>query len=200
MKKKYICKLLIIIGILVLGYCLVKLINYKYETKIVDGVYTQEDLDIIEDDVNNYLSDKVTPKGLSKLYGKYKGENDLNDMYRNIYSFVNYIPELSKKIKYYNNDTIVSFYEENENDIKNIMGITNKEDFELFVEYLSDIGYGGEKFLECQIDNDTFKNGENYFSFNLIFTFENFDNEFKLKLNFAQKKFTTPLIYYSIVE
>lgn len=204
MKKKDIWKLLIIISIvillLILVYFLIKIINYNKSVKIVDGIHTQEDIDIIEEEVKDYLSDKIAPKGLSKLYGKYDGENDFNDMYRNIYSFVNYLPKISKKIKYDNNESISSYYEENKNDIKNIIGITKLSDFEEFIEYLNKTNYNGEKFLECQIDNETFKNEKDYFSFDLIFTFDNFDNEFKLKLSFANKTITKPMVYYSVVK
>lgn len=200
MKKKDICKLLIIIGIFILGYCLVKFINYKYETEIVDGVYTQKDLDIIEEDVNNYLSDKVTPKGLSKLYGNYKGENDLNDMYRSLYKFVNYLPTLSKKVEYTDSESISTYYEKNKEDIKINLGITNIEDFIKFIKFLDKVKYNGEKFLECKLDSSTFKNGAEYFSFDVIFYFEEFENEFKLNLNFANYVTTNPMIYYSIIE
>lgn len=200
MKDKSILKIFIAIIIVICIIGIFKVINYIRQTKIVDGIRTQKDIDMIEDQVENYLSDKITPKGISKLYGKYEGDNDLNDMYRSIYSFVNYLPILSKKVKYDNKDAIISYYESNINDIKENIGISKQEDFLNLIGYLNKVGYHGEKFVSCEIDSSTFREGRKYFSFELRFNFENLDNDFKLKLNFANYTTTQPMVYYSIVE
>lgn len=200
MKKKKLLRILIFIIIIILLICIFKLKNYIEKSKVVDGVYTQKDLDIIDDEVKNYTSDKIIPRGMSKLYGNYKGDNDLNDIYRSIYIFVNYLPTLSKKVKFNDNDSIVSYYEKNKNKIENNIGITNSDDFIKFIGYLNKVGYNQEKFIDCQIDSSTFKTEKSYFSFNLIFNFENFENEVKLKLNFANYATTQPTVYYSIIE
>ncbi len=155
---------------------------------------------MIEEQLESYLSDKITPKGIAKLYGNYKGDNDLNDMYRSIYSFVNYLPTLSKKVKYDNNNNIISYYESNKKEIRENTGISKQDDFIKLIEYLNKIGYHGEKFVSCEIDSSTFNTGKKYFSFELTFNFENIDNNFKLKLNFANYTSTQPMVYYSIIE
>lgn len=200
MKNKSILKIsiVIIIGVCVIG--ILKISNYIRHEKTVDEVRTQKDIDMIEAEVRNYLSDKITPKGIAKLYGKYDGENDLNDMYRSIYSLVNYLPTLSKKVKYDNKDAIIFYYESNKDDIRKYLGISNQEKFLDLIEYLNKVGYHGEKFVTCEIDTLTIKKGRKYFSFELKFNFENFANDFKLKLNFANYTSTKPMVYYSIIE
>lgn len=202
MKRKNILKLIsILIVICIIAIVsIVKIRNYIRETVIVDGMRTQKDIDDIQKQVENYVSDKIVPKGLSRLYGTYKGDNDLNDIYRSIYSFVNYLPTISKKVKYDNEDAIISYYESNKNDIKEKIGISKQEDFLKLIEYLNKVGYHGEKFVSCEIDSSTFDEGRKYFSFELTFNFENFSNNFKLKLNFANYTSTKPMVYYSVVE
>ena len=198
MKKKNILKIIIVLLIIICVIFILKIEDYINSTKTVDGVYTQEDLNIIAEDLNNYLSDKITPKGMSRLYGKYKGENDLNDIYRSLYKFVNYLPIISKEIGHSNFD-FTDYYKKNENDIKTNFGIVDEEEFIKFVEYLKQINYTGQEFISCQIDSTTFKSGNEYFSFNIIFNFKDFENEFKLNLNFANNSSIQPIVYYSII-
>ena len=200
MKNKSILKFVIVIIIVICLIAIFEVTNYIKQTKIVDGVRTQKDIEIIQNQVESYLSDKITPKSIAKLYGKYDGDNDLNDMYRSIYSFVNYLPTLSKKVKYDNKDAIISYYESNKDDIKKNLGISKQEEFLAFIEYLNKVGYHGEKFVSCEIDSSTINKGKKYFSFELTFDFENFTNDFKLKLNFANYTSKQPIVYYSIIE
>lgn len=200
MKKKDILKIIVIFLIIFCIIGIVKIMDYIKEVKLVDGIHTQKDLDMIEEQVKDYVSDKVMPRGLSKLYGNYDGENDLNDMYRSLYNFVNYISILSKKVEYNDEASVDSFYQNNSEDIEKNLGIKIKSDFKDFIEYLNKVGYKGEKFLECKIDSSTFKNEKKYFSFDLNFNFENFENEFKIKVNFANKETIIPQTYYSIIE
>ena len=200
MKRKDMLKIIIIILIIICIISIVKIKDYIDKTKIVDEVYTQEDLDIIEEEVESYLSDKITPRGMSRLYGNYDGENDLNEIYRSLYKLVNYLPLLSEKIKYDNADSINSYYIKNEKDIKTNLGIENEENFIAFIEYLKNIEYNGQEFIDCQIDNSTLKSENRYFSFNIILNLKDFNNEFKLKVNFANNSSVQPIVYYSIIK
>lgn len=163
MKKKDILKIIVIFLIIFCIIGIVKIMDYIKEVKLVDGIHTQKDLDMIEEQVKDYVSDKVMPRGLSKLYGNYDGENDLNDMYRSLYNFVNYISILSKKVEYNDEASVDSFYQNNSEDIEKNLGIKIKSDFKDFIEYLNKVGYKGEKFLECKIDSSTFKNEKIFF-------------------------------------
>lgn len=165
-----------------------------------DSLYTKEDLELINQSVNNYLSDKITPKGIAKLYGAYDGDNDINDMYRGIYRFVNYLPELSKKVKYDDLEDIKDFYNENSNAIKENIGIVNQEDFIQFIEFLNKNNYHGEDFIDCQLDSKTFKNKNSYFTFEISFNFEKLESDFRLLLSFSNNNHTQPEIYFSVIK
>ncbi len=193
-KNRFKFLIIIIITISIMGIFYIIVLNNKID------IGNKKDAKLIESQIEDYLSDKITPKGIAKLYGKYDGENDLNDMYRSIYSFVNYLPILSKKVKYDNKDDIISYYESNKDDIRKNLGISNQEKFLDLIEYLNKVGYHGEKLVTCEIDTSTIKKRGKYFSFELKFNFENFANDFKLKLNFANYNSTKPMVYYSIIE
>lgn len=200
MKKNFIVKVFIVVIIFICAISIIEIMKYIRENEIVDGIYTQKDIDIMNEEVKEYLSDKITPKGISKLYGNYEGENDLNDIYRSIYSFVNYLPNLSKKIKYDEEESIVSYYEKNKRDIKDNLCITKQDEFVKFIGYLNKVGYHGDKFISSEIDASTFEIKKRYFSFSLKLNFENINNDFYVKLNFANSKSTEPEIYYSLLE
>lgn len=191
---------MILISIIVLFVLLIlMLLLYQYisENTKVDEKYTKKDLKLIDDQIDSYLEDKIVPSGLSKLYGNYKGDNDLNDIYRSIYSLVNYMPTLSKKIEFDNDESINKFYEKNKIDIKSNLGIDNLEDFTTFINYLNEEGYEAQKFIECSLDSSTFTTKGRYFSFNLKLNFE--ELSLQIKLNFANNSGTQPLVYYSII-
>ena len=176
---------------------MIKIINTNSEK---NSLYTSEDLELINQSVDNYLSDKITPRGIAKLYGAYSGDNDINDMYRGIYRFVNYLPELSENVKYDDLEKINEFYNENLNKIKENLGIVNQEDFVKFIEFLNKNNYHGEKFIDCQLDSKTFKNKNSYFTFEITFNFEKLDSDFRLLLHFSNNNHTQPEIYFSIIE
>ena len=67
-KLKKAIILLLIIGFILIGIILI-IINIKQNT-LVDDRYTEKDVEIINQEIESYLSDKITPKGLSKLYGR----------------------------------------------------------------------------------------------------------------------------------
>ena len=200
MKKKKLLKTLIIIVIVVLFLLIftigiLNVINKKQEEKIVDGKYTQKDIEIIQNEVTNYLSDKITPRGMSRLYGQYNGMNEPSELYRNLYVLVSILPEISK-VSYNGDKELNSYYEKNIEKLEEI-GITEKNQFISFANYLKETGYNGEKFSYCQIETNTFKYVDGYLTFDLSFYFDNFENEFKLKVNFANSSAAEPIVFYT---
>lgn len=198
MNKKKIIEIILLVLLLVCIICIL-VIKYVKTNTIVDDKYSQEDLEIIDNEIENYLSDKITPKGMAKLYGKYEGNNDLNDMYRGLYKFVNYLPTLSKKINFDDDKEIMSFFEKNTVEIEEKLGITELEEFEKIVGFLTTIGYDGQEFVECRLDSTTMKKGNLYFSSEITFEFKDLE-AFKLKLNFANHAASKPMIYFTIIE
>lgn len=193
-KLKKAIILLLIIGFILIGIILI-IINIKQNT-LVDDRYTEKDVEIINQEIESYLSDKITPKGLSKLYGRYNGDNELNDLYRKLYLFVYNLPSLYNDV--IKLDNLNEYFEKNKANIKNNFGITNIENFEKIVTYIKNTGYSGQDFIDCQIIDDTFNEINNYFVFNLKFNFKDFNNEFVLRVNFANSKTETPMVFYSI--
>lgn len=200
MKNKNLLKILIVIVIVSIVICIFTILNYIRNNEIKYGTYTKKDLEIIDKEVKKYMSNKITPKGISKLHGKYKGDNNINEIYISLYNFVNYLPKLSKQIEYDNKQSIISYYENNKEEILTNTGLSKEESFIEFVEYLKSINYKGEKYVDSQIDDSSYNIGKKYFSLDIEFHFENFDNIFKIKLNFANSTTTKPLVYYSIIK
>ena len=194
-KLKKAIILLLIIGFILIGIILI-IINIKQNT-LVDDRYTEKYVEIINQEIESYLSDKITPKGLSKLYGRYNGDNELNDLYRKLYLFVYNLPSLYNDV--IKLDNLNEYFEKNKANIKNNFGITNIENFEKIVTYIKNTGYSGQDFIDCQIIDDTFNEINNYFVFNLKFNFKDFNNEFVLRVNFANSKTETPMVFYSIL-
>lgn len=194
-KLKKAIILLLIIGFILIGIILI-IINIKQNT-LVDDRYTEKDVEIINQEIESYLSDKITPKGLSKLYGRYNGDNELNDLYRKLYLFVYNLPSLYNDV--IKLDNLNEYFEKNKANIKNNFGITNIENFEKIVTYIKNTGYSGQDFIDCQIIDDTFNEINNYFVFNLKFNFKDFNNKFVLRVNFANSKTETPMVFYSIL-
>lgn len=198
--KKLLIALLICLILICVLLVLINSAPKEEETpELVDGIHTQEDLNIIQDDVANYLSDKITPKGMSRMYGKYKGDNEFSDLYRSLYVLVNYLPTLSS-LTGTSDVEINQYYTKNSSEIENKLGITTSEDFSKFIGYLTETNYRGEKFLECKIDSSTFSYLNNYFSFNLEFIFEDFDSEFTIGVHFANSEVAKPEVYYTVIE
>ena len=123
--KKIVLSVLIVLFVILFIVLLILLNISTKNTKVNNARYTNEDIEIIKQDVNNYLSDKITPQGISRLYGKYKGSNELNDLYRCLYSFVNYLPNLIEV----NSNNTHAYYEQNKSSINKNLGITSEEDF-----------------------------------------------------------------------
>ena len=192
--KKMVLSVLIVLFVILFIVLLILLNISTKNTKVNNARYTNEDIEIIKQDVNNYLSDKITPQGISRLYGKYKGSNELNDLYRCLYSFVNYLPNLIEV----NSNNTHAYYEQNKSSINKNLGITSEEEFVSLINYLKEIGYKKEKFSTCKIQSDTIEDIDNYFTFDLSFTFENFKNDFKVKVHFANNKNANPLVFYTV--
>lgn len=199
MKRKVRLMIFILILILIGVSIFVGVKVYERNTKLVDSKYTQKDLDIIEEQIDTYVSDKVIPKGMSTIYSKYSGENDVNDIYRGLYKLIDYLPKIAKKVDYKDAESIEKFYEKNSEEINESLKIKGVEKFKKIVAYLDGVGYDGQTFVECEIDDSTYSNNYKYMSFNLYFKFEGIE-EFKLKVSFSNRNSTDMLLYYSLIE
>lgn len=201
MKKKSIKILIFVFLIIILIISLFLLRRQKKPVLVTSTgiVYTQEDINIIQEEVKNYYVDKITPSGISKLYGNYNGENEINDLYRKLYILVNYLPELSE-VASKDSAEISEYYNSHKTTIKSNLGLSKEKNFMKFCEYIKETGYKGEKYEDSEIQYATYKYDDQYNSFDVTFKFENFDNDFRLKVHFANKSYTDPMVFYSLVK
>lgn len=197
MNRKKIRKiLLILLAVLFVIFILLSLFKKKEELPTY-GEYTQEDINIIQKEVEEYYSDKITPIGMSRLYGQYNGMNELNDLYRKLNLFVKYLPKVAKISS---EEEAYKYYNSNTEDIKDNLGIMTLDEFITFTNYLNSVNYNGEKYISSIIEEDTYKYSRGYLTFDLSFSFENFDNEFKLKVHFANSSTVEPIVFYTIID
>ena len=197
--KDLILAVVVILGAILLFIALILLNIDSSDNKPGKTGYTKEDVKILQDGLADYMSDKVMPQGLSKLYGKYKGENELEDLYKKLKLFIGYLPnvgELAAKSK--DNQDIISYYKSNDSEISKYMGITTQDEFVKFVNYLKDVGKKKKKYVSCKVQADTIEEVDDYLTFDLTITFENFDNEFKVKAHLANIPNANPLVYFSV--
>ena len=202
MKNKKISKLiailLIILLVLIITLISVNKIKKQYSVENLPE-FTQKDLEIIKEDLENYRSDKIIPIGNGRMMGTYEGDNDTDDLYKKLYIFVNYLPELSK-VAYKNSSEISEYYNSHKTTIKSNLGLSKEKNFMKFCEYIKETGYKGEKYEDSEIQYATYKYDDQYNSFDVTFKFENFDNDFRLKVHFANKSYTDPMVFYSLVK
>ena len=69
MNKKKIIEITFFVLLLVCIICIL-VVKYVKTYVVVDDKYTQEDLEIMDNEIENYLSDKITPKGMVQIYLK----------------------------------------------------------------------------------------------------------------------------------
>ena len=186
----------IIFTILIVVLILIAVI-YAIKTKNKRQVVNEQE--IIRQDMEKYESDKIIPRGVGGFSGTYKGSNRGDDLYRKLYVLVNYLPELSE-VAYKDSTEISNYYNSHKTTIKNNLGLSKEKHFAKFCEYLKETGYKGEKYEDSEIQYETYKYDDQYNSFDVTFQFENFDNDFRLKVHFANKSYTDPMVFYSLVK
>lgn len=183
LKKLLIALFVLLVLVLIVVMSILSLKKKSAEGKVE---YTQEDLNIIEDQVSNYLQDKIVPNGLSRMYGKYKGSNEFSDMYRSMYRFVNYLPTISENNVYsMNENDRLAYFESNKETILENVGIQSFEDFNVFVDYLNDNNYYGEKYLSCKVMPKEITSEGGFFIVDIGFTFEGIEEPIVFTLHFA---------------
>lgn len=190
MKKNGLLKLIIIIMIAICVFCVFEFQNYMRNIYGSD----QQGIGTTEEQVKNYLSDKIAPKGMSKLYGEYNGKNSLNDLYRSLYIVSRELIDLSKE-KINNVD---KYYEKNKIEIKNTFGITSLEDFKKLQDYVKKIGKLKE-YKSAAIDTDSIKSQKKYMEFDITFVYDGNKN-LKFNVRFMNSNSESALVKYKVIE
>ncbi|MGN1298912.1 MAG: hypothetical protein ACI4UE_02890 [Candidatus Scatovivens sp.] len=151
--------------------------------------------EIINEQVENYLSDKLCPRNISNLYSNYKGKNDKNDLYRNLKIFVNGLPEFTNKIREKNEEELIPFFKNNNKYIYEYLGIEEQEDFIKISKYLQENDVTNMEFDYCEIYEDSYKlENEEYLTFNMKFVYK--EKTIRLKIFFSMLKGIEPQVIY----
>lgn len=165
--------------------------NDSYHTGIAEDPQKYEKE--IQESIDNYLSDKITPRGISTLYGKYKGKNDKNDLFRNFKKFVDYIEVLSNDTYQLSDNEIRKYYRDNKNTITDYLGQT-EDQFYNFIKNMNGKIYKSSDFSYCEIDDSSYSDNGTYLTFNINFIYKN--TNLKVKVLFANEKGFEPEVVY----
>ena len=197
MKKKYLIILLAITSIIL---CILILILNNLLNKKEINIETEKDIEVKKQAINEYCEDKVLPRGISTLYGKYKGQNSKNDLYRNFNNLVQYLPDLYLDVKEMDDTQLSAYYEEEYSNIEKYLGIEEEEDFERFAKYIQTTNLENVTFNSAEIDDTTYENTEEYLKFDLELVYNELENTLKVKVLFANQSSTRPMVVYDVVE
>ena len=143
--------------------------------------------------IEKYFSDKIAPRGISTLYGKYKGKNDKNDLFRSFKRFVDYIEVLSNDTNKLNDNEIRKYYANNKNTISDRLGQTEDE-FYNFIKSINRRIYNATDFNYCEIDDSSYSDNGTYLTFSTNFTYKN--SSLQVKVLFANEKGFEPEVIY----
>ena len=194
-----------IIFIIVLCLLTIALYILKFEKRKEDNLQRQISAkeEFLEEATKNYFSNKICPQGMSTLYSKYKGDNDINILYEGLYSLVHYIEDEYATIKNYDNSQLQEYYQANSRKIRTTIGILKFEEFEQFVNYLKNSGLTEkDTYKLCEIDTESYEEDNDYLMFNISFSYEGKDSLITLKAFLSKNNYisiTKPKLKFSIV-
>lgn len=202
-RKKVILILLVVLAVVLIG-CLVALnsLEKPKEDKPkerVDATYTKEDIKVITDSVESYVEDKVVPSGISRLYGKYKGDNELSDFYRGIKKVTDYFPTIQQKLSGKADADIKQYFDSNKDEVLKNTGISDEEEFVKFAKYILEFE-SLQNLKSAAIDTSTITSDANFLMMNLTISYED-GQEVKLKGYFKNEEDNkNPLFKFIVAE
>ena len=171
MKKRYIV-LYCVIAILVFILAFI-LIKYK-RVKTID--------DYVPNDTSTFYEDKIFPSKFSKLEIGYNGENDLLNLYKNIYKLVYvYIPGVNN---INTENGIKKYYENNKEKILKDLGISNIEEFTEFYKKIK-LNKSELNYKSCEIIEDTIVINDKEITFSMKILY-NDNDEIMVDVNFSK--------------
>ena len=198
-KKKFIILISILFIIVIALVITLKELNSKRQAEEELQAQLAEREEKTDDAVKEYFSDKIIPQGMATLYGQYNGSNDINDLYRSLYKFVHYLEEFYDEIVKLDDSGLKEYYTNNWWDIKKTFGIIDKEEFLGFVKYLKSAGFDNDKYDYCKIDKTSYKQENNYLTFNISFSYEGKEELLNFKTYFAYKKGVVPELKFESI-
>ena len=199
MDNKIFKRIFIIFIILVVVLIGLVIAMKVYQDRRLQGKveYSQEDLNIIDNQVNNYLKNKIVPAGMSTMYGKYKGDNELSDLYKSMYNFVHYIPTIYENDVYDMNDKdLEKFFNDEKEDIIDNIGAETVEEFKAVVDHLNECNYNGEEYVSCEVMPKEIVSQGGFFIVNIGFTFKDIQEPIVFTIHFANVGGAHPIAHY----
>lgn len=157
----------ILIGLIILNIILLilQICNYMVNNKEPEVQLRSEPKAIQEDN-------KLYPANSFKFTYLYDGELEIEIFYRRIYKFVNYLEKLYTDTKNLEESDLSTYYKNNTKQIKEITGITSKEQFTKLVEQVKKCNVD-EKYDKVEMENDTYKNNNSDCSIQINITYKN---------------------------
>lgn len=185
-------------GILIL-LIIISISAIIYITFFVEPIheYTYEEYRIMMEGENPELEAalkiRIFPENKEYLEENYNGNIDLNYLYEKIYNLVHKnIEPLQKELKGLNINGLKEYLTNNQNDLISTVGITNIEQINNLSNNISEKSIKEEEYINSEIIQDTYVEGEEYDTVNLKINYENDSIFFKIKI--ANDMLTSPMI------
>ena len=197
MKVKKVVILIVLTCICILLFVLTKkYLMHRPRKGYVEGNYTEADVEIIQNDFNKFFEDKITPRNLATLYSTYKGEAEITDLYKSLFEFENYLPELTQSLKNSNNEIIAEYYRNNQNKVLKKTGISNETSFIEFVDYIKKYDFTELTFEYCEIDTTSYKDQLGYLEMTIGFKYSEMDDMINFDVKFLKRKDINSMVIY----
>lgn len=191
-KKKYNKKIIILVVICIVIISILSIILYntmkvkKYEESIQE----------FQDFRKKYESQTILPRKIYELYD-YSGDYDRDYLYKNMKVFVDYLDYLTDNVK---EDEVEKFYSNQTSEIKEIIGITDQEEFKIFMKNvkIKNLKESDFKYAEIEAGSSYDQNG--YFNFILYLYYGDGIEPTKFIVSFAKSKDYDVKVAYRFIE
>lgn len=191
-KKKYNKKIIILVVICIVIISILSIILYntmkvkKYEESIQE----------FQDFRKKYESQTILPRKIYELYD-YSGDYDRDYLYKNMKVFVDYLDYLTDNVK---EDEVEKFYSNQTSEIKEIIGITDQEEFKIFMKNvkIKNLKESDFKYAEIEAGSSYDQNG--YFNFILYLYYGDDIEPTKFIVSFAKSKDYDVKVAYRFIE
>ena len=186
-KKQKIIILILCLLLIILLVSLSLLKDKDEQEKIKESKKTQTYEEFIEE----YSNKVIYPRNIAEMYN-YEGEISSNNIYESFRTFVDYLSYLNNNVDTVNSE---DFYNEKAKEIKNKLGIEDKDDFITFIEYISDKNVDSNDFRYAEIESGSSYVEERYFKFILNLHYGE-ENVVSFLVSWAEKENKPiPIIY-----
>lgn len=200
MKEKTFYRLrnciIVLIIMSILLYVFLNFLNYK-NSKIEE----QKDLEAKKEIQEEYTKDKYIPSGCYAFATKYEGKINDDELYKSIYTFVNYISEIYPTVQQKDEQYFKTYFDNNSKTIEKITGIKEYDEFIKIIEYLKNIKYTGDigEYQNSAFDSKTMQTKNRWIEVNLDIKYSNLEDTLKFKVSFMnEQKEGEPIVKYSV--